>query len=416
MPGSSMQAHRLRRVEEAFASLPSRYLGAEEGYRATVQVRLADLGRTWEVELRPEECRVRVSPSRRPDVVVGTDASTWLALREGRLSGLDAFSRRRLWARGDLDQAVGFEGRFKLPDDRPPLLRMHDVRVRSARISCLTAGAGPEHAILIHGLGGAKSSFYETVAALSPDYTVHAIDLPGFGSSSKPLRAGYDPRFFSRHVLRFMDALGIESAHLIGNSMGGRVSIEVGLEAPDRVRTLSLLAPSMAWLRGRGWSPLVRLLRPELAAIPHVLSQDLVRRRFWTMIARPDRVDPSVGDIASDEFLRIYRSRSARIAFYAAARNIYLEKPHGRGGFWTRLEGLEPPSLFVWGSDDLLVPARFSRHVAAILPDSAQVVLAECGHVPQVELPEPTHSMLRTFIDSTGRRRPLLPLAAVESA
>ena len=416
MPGSSMQAHRLRRVEEAFASLPSRYLGAEEPYHATVQVRLADLGRTWEVELRPEDCKVRSSPSRRPDVVVGTDASTWLALREGRLSGLDAFSQRRLWARGDLDQAVGFEGRFKLPDDRPPLLRMHDVRVRGARISCLTAGAGREHAILIHGLGGAKSSFFETVAALSPDYTVHAIDLPGFGSSSKPLGARYDARFFSQHVLRFMDALGIERAHLIGNSMGGRVSIEVGLEAPARVETLSLLAPSMAWLRGRGWSPLVRLLRPELAALPHVLSHDLVRRRFWTMISRPDRVDPSVGDIASDEFLRTYRSRTARIAFYAAARNIYLEKPHGRGGFWTRLEGLEAPSLFVWGSDDLLVPARFSRHVAAILPASAQVVLAECGHVPQVELPERTHSMLRSFIDGSGRRPSAVPLAAADSA
>jgi pimeloyl-ACP methyl ester carboxylesterase len=416
MPGSSMQAHRLRRVEEAFASLPSRYLGAEEHYHATVQVRLADLGRTWEVELWPQDCKVRTSPSRRPDVVVGTDASTWLALREGRLSGLDAFSRRRLWARGDLDQAVGFEGRFTLPDDRPPLLRIHDVRVRGARISCLTAGAGPEHAILIHGLGGAKSSFFETVAALSPEYTVHAIDLPGFGSSSKPLRAGYDAQFFARHVLRFMDALEIDRAHLIGNSMGGRVSLEVGIEAPDRVETLSLLAPSMAWLRSRGWSPLVRLLRPEMAAIPHVLSQDLVRRRFWTMIARPERIDPSVGDIASDEFLRIYRSRTARIAFYAAARNIYLEKPHGRNGFWTRLEGLEPPAMFVWGSDDMLVPARFSRHVAAILPDSAQVVLAECGHVPQIELPERTHAMLRRFIDSSGRERSGLSLAAAASS
>src|SRR5918992_571074 len=193
MPGSSMQAHRLRRVEEAFASLPDRYLGADEDYHATVQVRLADIGRTWEVVLTPERCKVRTSPSRRADVVIGTDASTWLALREGRLSGLDGA--------------------------RPPLLRMHDVRVRGARISSLTAGTGPEHAILIHGLGGAKSSFYETVAALAPDYTVHAIDLPGFGSSSKPVRGRYDPDFFAGHVLRFMDALSIDRAHLVGNSM-----------------------------------------------------------------------------------------------------------------------------------------------------------------------------------------------------
>src|SRR5919109_5377513 len=120
MAATSMQRHRLRRVEEAFASLPKRYLGAEENYRATIQVRLADLGRTWEVEVHPARCKVRTSPCRKPDVVIGTDSGTWLALREGRLSGLDAFSQRRLWARGDLDAAVCFEGLFHLPGGRQP--------------------------------------------------------------------------------------------------------------------------------------------------------------------------------------------------------------------------------------------------------------------------------------------------------
>ena len=102
-----------------------------------------------------------------------------------------------------------------------------------ARISTLTAGDGPADAILIHGLGGNKTSFFETVSALSPDYTVHAIDLPGFGSSSKPTRAPYDAAWFARSVLRFMDALEIERAHLVGNSMGGRVAIEMGLTGPE---------------------------------------------------------------------------------------------------------------------------------------------------------------------------------------
>lgn len=402
MEGRSIQEHRLRRVQEAFATLPERYLGGEEGRQATVQIRLSDIGRTWEVEVRPERCKVHTSPTRKPDVVIGTDTGTWLALREGRLSGLDAFQQRRVWARGDIDAAVSFEGLFRLPDDRPPLLRVHDVRVRGARISSLTAGHGDEHAILIHGLGGSKSSFYETVAALTPDYTVHAIDLPGFGSSSKPLPASYTPEFFARHVLRFMDTLAIDRAHLVGNSMGGRVSLEVGMQAPTRVRTLSLLAPAMAFRRGREWVPLIRLLRPELAALPHVLRPNQVRERFWSMISRPERLDPAVGDIAADEFLRTYRSRSARIAFYAAARQIYLESPDGPKGFWSRLEGLEPPALFIWGSEDPLVPARFSRHVATTLPDAPQVVLSDCGHVPQIELPERTHQLIREFLASAG--------------
>jgi pimeloyl-ACP methyl ester carboxylesterase len=416
MEGSSIQHHRLRRVEEAFASLPERYLGGEEGREATVQIRLSDLGRTWEVEVRPERCKVRTSPSRRPDVVIGTDAATWLALREGRLSGLDAFQKRRLWARGDLDLAVAFEGRFRLPDDRSPLLRIHDVRVRGARISSLTAGHGTEHVILIHGLGSAKSSFFETVAALTPEYTVHAIDLPGFGSSSKPLGASYNAQFFARHVLRFMDTLAIDRAHLVGNSMGGRASLEVALQAPSRVRTLSLLAPAMAFRRGREWVPVIRMLRPELAAFPHMLRADGVRSRFRRMFSNPERLDPSVGDIAADEFLRTYRSRAARIAFYAAARQIYIEEPDGPKGFWTRLEGLEPPALFIWGSDDPIVPSRFSHHVAVALPSAAQVVLPDCGHVPQIELPERTHALIREFLASGGKRASAPPLRLARSA
>jgi pimeloyl-ACP methyl ester carboxylesterase len=401
---------RLREVEEAFGTLPERYLGGEEHRQATVEIRLSDVGRTWQVELRGHRCKVRPSPRGRPDVTIGTDAATWLELREGELSGLDAFRQRRLWARGDLDVAVSFEGLFRLPDERPPLLRVHDVRVRGARISCLTAGHGPRHAILLHGLGGAKSSFYETVAALAPDHTVHAIDLPGFGASSKPL-ASYEPGFFARHVLRLMDAMAIDRADLVGNSMGGRVALEVGLRAPSRVRSLSLLAPSMAFRRGRELVPLARAMRPELAVLPPLLRSRHVREQFWRMIARPERIDPSVADIAADEFMRTHRSAAARVAFYAAARQIYLEPPHGPDGFWTRLGLLRPPALFVWGGEDRVVPARFSRHVAEALPGVSQVVLPECGHVPQIELPESTHELVRDFISSAGETAPAQRLA-----
>jgi len=399
-----------QRAEEAFGSLPERYLGSEEERRATVQIRLSDVGRTWEVELRDHRCKVRTSPRGKPDVTIGTDAATWLALREGEMSGLEAFRERRLWARGDLDLAVGFEGMFRLPDGRPPLLRLHDVRVEGARISCLTAGHGPKRAILIHGLGGAKSSFFETVAALSPDHTVHAIDLPGFGASSKPL-ASYGFDFFARHVLRLMDALAIDRADLVGNSLGGRIALEVGMRAPARVRSLSLLAPSMAFRRGRGMAPLVRLLRPELGALPSVMRHGLVSGGFWRMIAHPDRVDPSLADIATDEFLRTHRSAAARVAFYAAARQIYLEAPHGPDGFWDRLELLRPPALFVWGEEDPLVPAAFAKHVERVLPEARQAILPECGHVPQIELPERTHELIREFI--AAAEEPPAPRAKV---
>ena len=402
MEGADLAQQRVRRVERAFASLPQRYLGAERGFDAVHQIRLGDVGRTWEVHTTEERCMVRTSPTREPDVVIGTDAATWLALREGRLSGLDAFALRRLHARGDLDRAVGFEGLFQLPGGRPPLIRLHDVHVPGATLSTVSAGTGPEEVVCLHGLGGNKTSMLDTVAALTPERRAHAIDLPGFGSSSKPARASYNAEYFARVVIAFLDEMEIERAHLVGNSMGGRVALEVALSHPDRVTTLSLLAPALAFRRRRELVPLVRLLRPELAAIPHGLRAQQIRSRFWSMFARPERLDPSLADLACEEFARTYRSRAARIAFFAALRQIYLDPPYGERGFWTRLCELEAPSLFVWGDSDVLVPHGFSRHVAAALPDARRVTLPECGHVPQVELPEITNGLIAEHIESAA--------------
>ena len=395
---TSLHEQRLRRASDAFASLPERYLGAPPDFDATFQIRLGDVGRAWEVRVRGDCCEVRPSPRREPDVTIGTDAATWLALREGRISGLDAFSQRRLYARGDLDLALGFEGLFALPGGREPLLRVGEVDAGGTRIATLIAGGGPTQVICIHGLGANKASFFETVAALAGDCTVHALDLPGFGSSGKPARAPYDAPWFADAVLGYMDASGIDRAHLIGNSMGGRIALEVAFQRPARVGSLSLLAPSVAWRRRRELVPLVRLLRPEIASIPHPLRAATVRAQFWGLFSRPERLDPATAEIAADEFCRTYRSRAARVAFFAAARNIYLDEPHGVDGFWSRLAALEPASLFVWGADDRLVPAEFSRHVGEALPSARQVVLDGCGHVPQVELPEHTNRLVREHV------------------
>lgn len=396
MHGPRPHARRLAAVDAAFRTLPERYLGAEPGFDATYRVRLGDVGHTWEVRATTHGARVRKGvTSRRPDVTIGTDAATWLRLRQGDLSGIEAFSERRLYARGNLDLAVGFEGLFRLPNGRPPLLRIHDVPVGRQRISTLTMGEGPD-VLLLHGLGATKASFFDTAAALSSDHRVHAIDLPGFGSSSKPATGGYHARWFADHVVGVMDRLGIERAHLVGNSMGGRVALEVGLTRPDRVAGLGLLCPAVAFVK-RDYHPLVRLLRPEVGLVPHRFARPLVAGQLLSLFADRDLIDPSVADIVVDEFQRIYASAGARLAFLAAARNIYLDRPFGRGGFYERLAGLEPPALFIWGTHDQLIPAAFTRHVAEALPRAEQMVLQGCGHVPQVERPEQTNGLLRRF-------------------
>jgi pimeloyl-ACP methyl ester carboxylesterase len=398
----------LARVEEAFRTLPERYLGAPAGFDVTYHVRLGDIGHTFEVRCTQHTARVRKGVSKRPaDVVIGTDAPTWIKLRAGEINGLEAFRHRALYARGELDMAVRFEGLFRLPDGRPPNLRVHDVMLPGRRVSTLTLGAGPD-VLLLHGLGAAKSSFFDLAANLADaGYCVHALDLPGFGGSSKPAIAPYSARWFSETVLSVMDELDIEKAHLVGNSMGGRVALEIGLRRPERVNAIAALCPAVAFVK-RDFHPLVRVLRPELGLLPHRLRRGMVEHQLWSMFCDPDALDPQVADVVVDEFQRVYGSAGARVAFLASARNIYLDKPFGRGGFYPRLAELEPPALFVWGSHDRLIPPGFQRHVARALPGADQIVLEGCGHVPQVERPEQTAGIVRRLFAETealGARR-----------
>jgi pimeloyl-ACP methyl ester carboxylesterase len=385
-------------VAEAFRTLPARYLGAAPGFDATYHVRLGDIGQTYEVRCTETVARVAKGTSRRaPDVVIAADASTWLRLRAGELSGLDAFRERTLSASGRVDVALAFEGLFRLPNGRDPILRVYDVEVPGRRISTLTLGEGPD-VVLLHGLGSAKTSFFDTAAALRHSgYRVHAIDLPGFGSSCGPTTAPYDAAWFADTVVAWMDAVGLEHAHLVGNSLGGRVALEVGLRAPERVGGLVLLCPAVSFVKRR-MHPVVRVLRPEFGLLPHRIARPLVARQLFSMFADADALDPSVAEIAVDEFQRTYSSAGARLAFLRAARAIYLDKPYGRGGFYPRLSRLRPPAVFVWGTHDPLIPASFSRHVHQWLPSAEQVTFEACGHVPQIERPEDTIALITAHL------------------
>lgn len=321
------------------------------------------------------------------------DEETWASIADDLRGGMAAFRTGRLSVRHDLHLGVGFLAATS-GAAQPGRLRFRQVETRRNTISIMEAGQGPP-VLAIHGLGGTKGSFLPTIAALAPDLRIIAMDQPGFGDSDKPIGAPYDARFFARVVVDLLDALDLQHAHLIGNSLGGRVALEVGLRHPERVRRLVLLAPSLAWRRNRPWAPLVRLLRPEVGLVqlaPRPIVQGIVHRMIpgaaegWTAAG-------------VDEFLRAYLNPAGRAAFYAAARNIYLEEPHGDRGFWTQLRGLQPPALFVWGRHDQLVPLAFERHVRDVLPGAEHLEL-DCGHVPQVEAPQETHEAVRRFLAS----------------
>jgi len=344
-----------------------------------------------DIVIAGETTNVRPAESHRPDAELVADADTWERLATDVRDGMAAFRSGQLRIRHDLHLGIGFLAATSATDG-PGRLRIRSVETSRGVISTFEAGTG-DPALLIHGLGATKASFLPTIAALAPSYRTIAVDLPDFGDSAKPLTGTYDAAYFARAMTALLDALGLERAHVIGNSMGGRVAIEVGLRNPERVGRLVLLAPSLAWLRPRRWAAALRFVPTQLGLVqpaPRPLVEKIVRN----MIPGADNEWTSAG---IDEFLRSYLTPSGRAAFYAAARHIYLEEPWGPSGFWTRLPSLQPSALFVWGRRDRLVPLAFARHVREALPHSEHLEL-DCGHVPQLERPREAHDAMRRFL------------------
>jgi pimeloyl-ACP methyl ester carboxylesterase len=359
------------------------------GRRARIQLAVEGQG-AWDAEIIRDQVRLR-GASAEPDAELSADEQTWRKIASDVRGGMKAFRAGKLQIRRSIHLGVGFlaatsglqeEGR----------LRFDRIPTRAGELSVASAGSG-DPVVCIHGLGATKASFLPTLNALADGYRVHALDLPGFGESDKPIGAPYNAEWFAKTVLSLLDELELDQAHLIGNSMGGRVAIEAGMLEPDRVDKLVLLSPALAWLRNRRWAPLLKVVRPELGLVqlaPKQITENIVRR----IVPGGQNGWAAVG---VDEFLRSYYTARGRAAFYAAARNIYLDEPHGEEGFWTRLAELAPDSLFVWGRRDPLVPIAFMRHVQEVLPMARHLEL-EGGHVPQLEAPERTHKAILDFL------------------
>ncbi|MEA2404109.1 MAG: hypothetical protein QOE08_756 [Thermoleophilaceae bacterium] len=359
--------------------------------RGRARVRLEVTGQgAWNVDVKGDRIRLGAADEGDDsyDAKLSADAAAWMRMSTDLVGGMTVYRAGRLHVRRNLHIGVGFLAAAS-GDPGPGRLRFDTVKTDVGKVSMFEAGEG-EPLLLLHGLGATKASFLPTVAALAPERRVIAIDQPGFGDSDKPFPASYDAAFFARWVCAFMDSQGIDRAHVLGHSMGGRVALELGMRNPERVEGLILMTPSLAWRGSRPWVAPLKLIRPELGLLqptPRPVVEAFVRRFV------PDAESSWVAS-GVDEFLRAYLNPRGRVAFYAAARNIYLENPDG---FWSRLEALEARSLFIWGRRDTLVPIGFSRHVRKALPDAKHVEL-DCGHVPQLERPRAAHGAIARFL------------------
>lgn len=388
-------------------SLPKRFLGnMANGLSAEWELRVG--GQSFAISVADHGCTVREGPGESPQAIISTEPDTWLAIDEGFLTGGQAFLDHRLTAQGNLDLAVRLETLFRRYRRARKASDMEQLEVRAdgLTLSCYVLGKG-EPLVLLHGLGASKITWLPLLAALADGHRVIVPDLPGHGESAKP-RRDYTPRFYAGVLRHLLDAVGVARATVVGNSLGGRIALELALRSPGRVAALALLDPSVPGLRWRYVMGFTRVFPTEIGAIPFPLREKWMEAMIRRLFAQPDRLPGDGYAAAASEFIRIYRNPVARMAFFSTLRHIVTERPDV---FFASLRRIKHPALIIFGDQDRLVPPRLGVRLAQHLPNSELVVLPHVGHVPQFEATEQTLELLTSFLERIPRRQLRAPRA-----
>ena len=263
-----------------------------------------------------------------------------------------------------------------------------------------TPSANPdaEPALYVHGLGGASTNFTDLADLLSPWLDGHAIDLPGFGRSGPPPRADYSIAAHTRLVVDYLEQTGRGPVHLVGNSMGGAISIQVAARRPDLVRTLSLVSPAVPDLRPKKGSDALMplLLVPGLGArvlarLDELPPERRVRAVVELCFAHPEKVP---ANRLAEAVAELQARRGYAWAGEAMLRSLrglvrsYLTV--GTRSPWYALSQIQAPAVVVWGQVDRLVDVANAPRVARTLPDATLLVLPDVGHTAQLEDPVST--------------------------
>ncbi|TDV41000.1 alpha/beta fold hydrolase [Actinophytocola oryzae] len=249
------------------------------------------------------------------------------------------------------------------------------VDVSGVRTRVLWAGAGPD-LVLLHGTGGHLEAYARDIAGLARDFRVTVYDMVGHGWSDLPDKP-YTTDVLSDHLIGVMDALGVEHAHLSGESLGGWVAAWTAAHHPDRVDRLVLNTPG------------------NIANKPEVMAK--VRDSTLAAVLDPsdEKVRPRVEflfhhkEMVTDELVALRRAVYSRPGFEQAIRNtLVLQDPEVRKDFaWdpSWVGKITAPTLLLWTEHDPTGGLDEADLLLEWLPDARLHVIADAGHWPQWE-------------------------------
>lgn len=273
---------------------------------------------------------------------------------------------------------------------------MKYVSVNKHRIRFVEKGKGFP-LILIHGLGASIEWWQHNIDFLSQKYRVIAFDFPGFGYSSKILNE-YSLSYASKLIISFLDALGIRKASLIGNSMGGLISLSTALQYPQRIEKL-ILVDNAGF--GRKLSFLLRLgsLFPVGELVLALRNQHTVKilltQLFYNSKKLPSNLTHSI--------LKIFDLPHRGEVFLHALRsgiNVWGLKEEILSPIVEKTNLLSPPALIVWGAQDRIIPVSQAYRGNKLINHSRLYIFEKCGHMPQVEHAEEFNHLVLDFLET----------------
>ena len=265
----------------------------------------------------------------------------------------------------------------------------HFVEVAGIRTHYVEAGdRGAPTLVLLHG-GGAGAdcvgNWRHAIPLLARDFRVLAMDLVGFGQSSKPdpTSYAYSQQDRNAHLAGFLTELGLAPAILVGNSMGGATALGVAMQQPQLVRALVLM----------GSAGLNAEITESLKPIVYYDFTPAGMERLVAALTAP-------GFKADEELIR----RRYELSVEPDARRAYqatMQWIHAQGGLFypeDALRTVTAPTLVVNGKDDRVVPLANAFRMLELLSNSWGYILPHCGHWAMIEAPEDFALATRAFV------------------